>query len=236
MSKATTDPACLASELLHEAALARPLPAEAARHLETCAHCQAAVADLRANLQQARSEFGESIERAVTQFRMPALPQRQPRRSGLWSFVATPIPAYAAAAALMLLLLPLMMLRPPLPGQPQGLTRPQGSGLPQGLEFGGEKGLGPELSAEGAFAEIYAPDPQDAAALRRSYDVIGQYSAQHPEDLAAHVKLAAVCEALLKLRGWERPDLTREAVKERWAEERAAVERGLPRPPAGGVR
>jgi len=219
---------CLNEEALFEIAAGRdPSPSERA-HLETCRTCRERVAGVQAIVAPAKAAVNATLDRAVSAFRLQPLPERtrgrdsvrtncmacspamqlpeRPRgRNSVWRLLVVPIPAYAVMAAALLMLLPVVLLRPP------------GSST-----LGAYKEVTSGVSSAELFTTLYAPDLRDANQILVTIDLLEQYSAAKPDDTSVHVKLVQLYEALLKLRGWETPSLTRDKAKTRLETERSA--------------
>lgn len=208
-----SEPGCLRDEALFEAAAGASLPPDEAAHLETCADCRECVGGLRVALGQAQEEVSATVDRALAEFRLPALPVRA-RPAPLWRWVAQPVPAYVMVAALLLALVPVTLLR-----QPGG---PEIGGL-KTIEPGGLKEVSSGVSAAELLNDLYNPDLRDAGQIRATITLLEEYSRSHPDDPSIHVKLVSLYQALLALRGWESAVLTRARAEQRLSEERAVV-------------
>jgi hypothetical protein len=98
---------------------------------------------------------------------------------------------------------------------------------PERVVIGPPKEVPTGVSSTELFSRLYAPDLADPGAVRASLVLLEEYAAAHPDDLSARVKLVELYEALLGLRGWEDPLLTREQAQERLAAQRALVQQRL---------
>lgn len=180
--------------------------------------------ELRAGLERQEAVAAEALELFRRRFSVAELPERGKREKAggraiivrfsrrVVSALSVPVPAYALAAAVVLMLV--------VPVVVWHQLSPAGVGVVKEVTSG--------VSAVELFEALYGVDETDPAEIEATIKLLEEYLQRH-EDLAVHVKLAELYEALARLGGG--PTIRAPSARRRASEEARIAREGV----RGGV-